>query len=86
MTEIEVFGNRCPVFYNSAGGYLSNIGQMIERFNIRKKETVVLTMNDRSVLYARIYQMDGKEIDYDNCSISNSDNGQSNWFWDTLEN
>lgn len=84
INEVQICDERWSVFYNFTGGYLSNIKKMVERFDLRKKETVVFTINDSNVLFARIYQMDGKEINYENRSIDILNYGQINWFWNVL--
>lgn len=51
-------------FLNASGGYICNLGRMLQCFNISKKETILFTIDDSNYVCGRIFQQDGKEIDY----------------------
>ncbi|KAK1360379.1 hypothetical protein POM88_044853 [Heracleum sosnowskyi] len=82
VDDKRVCSERWTVLYNYTDGYVAKLEKMIERFNLRIKETIVFKFNDTNVLYGRIYKLDGKEIDYENRSVDISENGHGNWFWD----
>lgn len=64
LNKIEVIGKQWFIFYNYNRGYVSNLGAMLDCFKVVVNETIVFTIDQGSVLRARIYQIDGKEIDY----------------------
>lgn len=80
--KIEINGEIWPICYNYNGGYITNLKGMIDRFSLREKDTIIFTMNKSKVMYARIYQEDGKEIDYENRKSENTNLATSGWFWD----
>ncbi|KAK1402871.1 hypothetical protein POM88_002476 [Heracleum sosnowskyi] len=81
VNQIEIGGEQRFIFYSFIGGYLANIFQILKLFHVSPKETVIFTMDNTTILHGRVYQEDGKEIDYSNrlkgCSIS----GGTNWIW-----
>lgn len=80
--KIEVNGESWPICYNFYGGYITNLKGMIDRFSLRVNDTIIFTMNKSKAMFARIYQQDGKEIDYENWKFENSNLATSGWFWD----
>ncbi|KAK1361406.1 hypothetical protein POM88_045880 [Heracleum sosnowskyi] len=81
VNRIEIGGKKRFIFYSFIGGYLANIFQILDYFHVCPKETAIFTMDNTTILHGRLYQEDGREIDYTNrlkgCSIS----GGSNWIW-----
>ncbi|KAK1374358.1 hypothetical protein POM88_030551 [Heracleum sosnowskyi] len=81
VNRIEIGGEKIFIFYSFIGGYLANIFQILDYFHVCPKETAIFTMDNTTILHRRLYQEDGREIDYTNrlkgCSIS----GGSNWIW-----
>ncbi|KAK1388930.1 hypothetical protein POM88_017108 [Heracleum sosnowskyi] len=81
VNRIEIGGEKRFIFYSFIGGYLANIFQILDYFHVCPKETAIFTMDNTTILHGRLYQEDGREIDYTNrlkgCSIS----GGSNWIW-----
>lgn len=86
MNKIQVIGVSWFVFYNSCGGYISNLGGMLECFRVNEKETTIFTMDDNNYICARIYQKDGKEIDYVSCMNSVAPRICRNWVWSVVWN
>lgn len=76
-----VEGDSWFIFYNSTGGYLSNMKRMMTHFNLRPKETIIFKMNNTNVIYARIYEEDGKELNYATRSANMSTATVKTWFW-----
>ncbi|KAK1384285.1 hypothetical protein POM88_022020 [Heracleum sosnowskyi] len=64
IRKVKVGGESSFVFYNYKRGYFSNLEKFMKYFNLKAGETVIFTMDSSNVLNARIYQVDGKEIDY----------------------
>jgi hypothetical protein len=79
---LEIAGEGCFIFYNIEHGYISNIKKMLKRFRLKGKETIIFTIDDSSVLYGRIYDIDGKEIDYASRCNGISTTVSSAWLWD----
>lgn len=57
---------------------MANVGKIFELVHIRSRETIIFTMSNNS-LYGRVYQEDGKEIDYSKRRYQNSNNASSYW-------
>lgn len=55
---------------------------MMGHFKLTEKETIVFTIDNDSVMYARIYQKDGKEIDYERRADGISSNAVESCLWD----
>ena len=53
----------------------------MECFKLQPRETIVFTIDNSSLLYGRIYQEDGKEINYVNRIINTSSGKVGTWFW-----
>ena len=53
----------------------------MECFKLQPRETIVFTIDNNSLLYGRIYQEDGKEINYVNRIINTSSGKVGTWFW-----
>lgn len=82
MKKLQIAGKEWCIAYNNFEGYLTNLEAMMENLKLTPRETIIFTMNNSNVLYGRIFQEDGKEIDYSrSCSIL-SNHGINNWFWD----
>ncbi|KAK1371883.1 hypothetical protein POM88_037975 [Heracleum sosnowskyi] len=64
MKEVEVCGERRFLFFSIIGGYLANIGKILEVFHVIPTETIIFTIGNNNILKARAYQEDGKEIEY----------------------
>lgn len=81
IRRLKIAGEGCFIFYNSKGGYISNLEQMLKRFKLKGKETIILTIDNSSVIYGRIYDIDGKEIDYASRCNGISSTVNTGWFW-----
>ncbi|KAK1354320.1 hypothetical protein POM88_047576 [Heracleum sosnowskyi] len=81
IRKVEVGGESSFVFYNYKRGYVSNLEKFMKYFNLKAGETVIFTMDSSNVLNARIYQVDGKEIDYTGWCHGNSKICDSSWIW-----
>lgn len=81
ITKLEIGGKEWGISYNYIEGCLTNLEAMMENLKLTPRETVIFTMNNSDVLYGRIFEEDGKEINYSRSSSSVSINGISNWFW-----
>ncbi|KAK1384317.1 hypothetical protein POM88_022052 [Heracleum sosnowskyi] len=81
INAIEVAGKRWGIVYNYIGGYISNLGKMMEHLNLRSKETMIFMINNRAVMHGRIFQNDGKEIKYSANGQRFKEIVESNWFW-----
>lgn len=79
---LKVGGQSCFILYNYKRGYLANLEKMIGRFKLKGNETMVFTVNSTNVMHGRIYDRDGKEIDYENHAFGIQNNGMSGSFWD----
>ncbi|KAK1378495.1 hypothetical protein POM88_025239 [Heracleum sosnowskyi] len=86
INALEIGGKRVFIFYNYTGGYLTNLERMMDYFKLRQRETIIFTMNNSSVLSGRIFQPDGKEIDYGCRFLETSDDEFSIWFWNVKWN
>lgn len=81
VNRIEIGGEQRFIFYSFIGGYLANIFQILDHFHVCPKETVIFTMDNSTILHGRVYQEDGREIDYTNRLKGCSIRGGSNWIW-----
>ncbi|KAK1360810.1 hypothetical protein POM88_045284 [Heracleum sosnowskyi] len=81
IRKVEVGGESSFVFYNYKRGYVSNLEKFMKYFNLKAGETVIFTMDSSNVLNARIYQVDGKEVDYTGRCHGNLKNCESSWIW-----
>lgn len=79
--KVEVAGESSSLFYNCKHGYVSNLDKFMKYFNLKPRETVIFTMDDSNVLHARIYQVDGKEINYAARCNENSTVSDGTWIW-----
>lgn len=80
MNQVEISGERRYIFFSIIGGYLANIGKILEVFHVSQRETVVFSL-DNNILHARVYQEDGREIDYSKRVHGCLKNEYSNWIW-----
>ncbi|KAK1401088.1 hypothetical protein POM88_000693 [Heracleum sosnowskyi] len=81
IRKVEVAGESSFLFYNYKRGYVSNLEKFMKYFNLKPRETVIFTMDNSNVLYARIYQVDGKEINYAGRCNGNSNYSDRTWIW-----
>lgn len=79
---VQVAGGSCFVFYSIEGGYIANIDKIMRQFNLKAKETIIFTMDNSNVLHGRIYQEDGKEIDYSRCSSRSPKRSMTRCLWE----
>lgn len=80
VNQVEIAGERKYIFFSIIGGYLANIGKVLEVFHVSHRETVIFSL-DHNILHARVYQEDGKEIDYLKRVNGCLKNEFSNWIW-----
>ncbi|KAK1378623.1 hypothetical protein POM88_025367 [Heracleum sosnowskyi] len=83
-TELDV-GDSLLLFKEPSSRY-DNINVCIVKgkdnvIDMSEGETVIFTMDSSNVLNARIYQVDGKEVDYKGRCHGNSKNCESSWIW-----
>ncbi|KAK1360110.1 hypothetical protein POM88_044584 [Heracleum sosnowskyi] len=81
IRKVEVASESSFLFYNYKRGYVSNLEKFMKYFNLKPRETVIFTMDNSNVLYARIYQVDGKEINYAGRCNGNSNYSDRTWIW-----
>ncbi|KAK1384321.1 hypothetical protein POM88_022056 [Heracleum sosnowskyi] len=81
IRKVEVAGESSFLFYNYKRGYVSNLEKFMKYFNLKPRGTVIFTMDNSNVLYARIYQVDGKEINYAGRCNGNSNFSDHTWIW-----
>lgn len=78
---IEVIGQRWSIVYDADQGSLNNLRGLLELFRVVTNETIIFTMNASKNISARIYQVDGKEIDYVSRMVGNPASKCSGWMW-----
>lgn len=81
LNKIQVVGKDWFVFYNASSGYISNLGGMLQCFNIVEKETIVFTMDATNYILVRIYQEDGREIEYVSRMKTAPAKPSKTWIW-----
>lgn len=64
VNTIQVIGNNWTVSYDDVHGCVQNLCSMLSFFRVIWKETLVFQADSTNVIRARIYQNNGKEIDY----------------------
>ena len=69
------------VKYKQFPGYIYNLEDMIRLFRLKKNETIIFTFNDSDVLYGRIYQSNGVEIDYQYRANHEHDDSTGDSIW-----
>ena len=72
--------------YKPFPGYIYNLEEMITHFRLKVKETIIFTFNESDVMYARVYQSNGAEIDYRSRTKRGQDDNAADWIWSFEEN
>lgn len=82
INVMEVCGVKSSVSYNQREGCLKGLKKITDMFDIRQKETIFFTMEeDTNIITARVYGVDGMEIDYLTRPLGLTDTSQHVWFW-----
>ena len=79
--KLDVCGQRFKIFYNANEGLVFNLGQVMELFKLRRNELIIFKFGDRNIIFGRVYQQDGMEIDYYKRTMNISVNPLSECFW-----
>ncbi|KAL1816402.1 hypothetical protein ACET3Z_018976 [Daucus carota] len=67
--------------YKPFPGYIYNLEDMIKHFRLKMKETIVFTFNESDVMYARVYQSNGVEINYRSRIKQGQADDADEWIW-----
>ncbi|KAL8128308.1 hypothetical protein AgCh_015047 [Apium graveolens] len=81
VNKIEVYGKQWSIYYNYMEGYMSHLSEMLHCFKVVEDETIILIIDEGSVLHCRIYQNDGKEIDYGSRITGDAGKKSGQWIW-----
>lgn len=86
LTTIQVIGKNWPVNYDVRRGNLRRLTDMLKYFKVESKETLVFKLDVSNIISARIYQKNGKEIDYVTRMFGNPSITRLRWIWNLVWN
>ncbi|WOH09637.1 hypothetical protein DCAR_0729095 [Daucus carota subsp. sativus] len=78
---LSVGGLGWGVRYRPFPGYIYNLEEMLMYYKLKPKETIIFTLNETDVLYGRVYQCNGAEIDYQSRAKHEHDHNADEWIW-----
>ena len=78
---LSVGGLSWGVRYRPFPGYIYNLEEMLTYYKLKPKETIIFTLNETDVLYGRVYQCNGAEIDYQSRAKHEHDDNADEWIW-----
>lgn len=82
-THIDVIGKIWHVIYDPERRYLGNLREMLKYFKVESKEILVFKFDWSDIISVRIFQKDGKEIDYIGRMIGTVERGSPTLMWNT---
>ena len=67
--------------YKPFSGYIYNLEDIIMHFILKEKETIIFTFNESDIMYGRVYQSNGVEIDYRSRTKNGQADSAEDWIW-----